>query len=186
MKSKKFALIGTSCVGKTTLLFELERLLKKKYKRKKIMIVPEAARYYFEKRKTLKPFSYMHQRNIQEIARDFEERVEKQNPDIIICDRSVLDAVAYVKTMGTKEKTKKLLSKERKWLATYRHFFLLNPEGIRYEMDFIRKEDSETREAFHVSFLSLLQHLNLPYTLVSGNGKQRLKKIEKIISTFKT
>lgn len=51
--SRKFALIGTSCVGKTTLLHELNGLLNKKYKNKIILTVPEAAREYFEKKKSI-------------------------------------------------------------------------------------------------------------------------------------
>lgn len=181
---KKFALIGTSCVGKTTLVLELEKILQKKYSNKIIATVPEAARHYFEKRKVRNPFSYINQYNIQTLAKEFEKQAELQKPDIIICDRSVLDAVVYIKTMGTQKETEKLLKRVRNWLATYSHFFLLDPAEVNYQTDVIRKEDMHVREAFHNSFLDLLQDLMLPYTLISGNEKQRVNKMTDIISSF--
>jgi len=184
MKSKKFALIGTSCIGKTTNIYELERILKKIYKKKKIEVVPEAARYYFKDRNARKPFSYINQRNIQNIAKYFEIDAEKRKSDIILCDRSVFDAVAYVKTNGTEVEVWKLLNRVKEWLKTYSHFFLLDPKGIEYRADSIRKEDKRLREAFHVSFLNLLEQMSLPYTLISGNKEQRLKQMTKIILSF--
>lgn len=184
MKSNKFALVGTSCVGKTTLFLELSSELKEKYKNKKIITVPEAARFYFENKRVRRPFSYINQRNIQDLAIHFEKKVEQCKPDIIICDRSVLDAIAYVKTKGTEKEVARLLKRVTKWLTTYNHIFLLSPKGIKYETDHIRKEDSQLRELFHISFLNLLEKLNLPYTLITGEKKRRLKKMSRIISTF--
>lgn len=184
MKNRKFALIGTSCIGKTTLLFELEQILIQTYQGRKIISVPEAARYYFETINTKKPFSYTNQRNIQNIAVDFEKKAEKQNPYIIICDRSALDAIAYVKAEGTEEEVNKLSRRVSQWLPTYSHFFLLDPKGVPYQTDEIRQETIATRELFHKSFLRVLTDLKLPYTLVSGSEKQRLIQMKEIISTF--
>ncbi len=181
---KKFALIGTSCVGKTTLLLELEQVLQKTYHDKKIVVVQEAARYYFEKRKVNNPFSYISQSNIQSLVKKFEQNAQLQEPDMIICDRSVVDSIAYSQAKGTRKDVEKLYDKARKWLVTYDHFFLLDPAGIAYQTDEVRKESAETREAFHQSFLSLLEELMLPYTLISGNKKQRIKKMTEIIRPF--
>lgn len=183
-KHKKFALIGTSCVGKTTLLYKLEKKLQNKYRNRKIITVQEAARYYFEKRKVRKPFSYHNQSQIQTLAKKFEKKAETQKPDIILCDRSVLDAIAYIKTMGTRTEVEKLIKKAKKWLMTYNHFFLLNPIGVHYQIDSVRKEDIQLRKAFHTSFVHLLRDLSLPYTLISGSKKQRINKISDIIYTF--
>lgn len=183
-KYKKFALIGTSCVGKTTLLFKLKKKLQNKYYDKKIVTVPEAARQYFESRKVRKPFSYINQSKIQTLAKKLEKKAERQKPDIILCDRSVVDAIAYIKTMGTPLETEKLRERVKDWLTTYSYFFLLNPNGIRYQTDLVRREDKQIREAFHTSFLRLLRDLTLPYTLISGTEKQRLQTITDIISSF--
>lgn len=178
---KKFALIGTSCVGKTTLLLELKKVLQKKYKNKNIITVPEAARYYFEKRKVRKPFSYINQYNIQSLAKEFEKKAEMQKPDIIICDRSVLDAVAYTHAAGKKQNTKKIFNRIDDWLKTYQHLFLLDPNDIDYKIDSIRKEHKKTREKFHQSFLEILSNSSLPWTLISGTIYERIPKIMNII-----
>lgn len=181
---KKFALIGTSCVGKTTLLLELEKNLLKKYSDKKIISVQEAARHYFEKRKVRNPFSYFNQYNIQTLAIDFEKEAQLQKPDIIICDRSVLDAFVYIKTMGTQKEAEKLLKRIKNWLTSYDHFFLLDPQGVSYQTDQIRRENMNVRKAFHNSFSSTLLDLLLPYTLISGNQKQRGNRMMDIISAL--
>lgn len=180
-KVKKFALIGTSSVGKTTLIKKLEKELKTSSPNKKIAVVREAARYYFESKKVRKPFSYINQRNIQGLAKKFEKKIHRKNPDIIICDRSVLDAVAYVRTLGKDNEWKKLLETVKDWLKTYDHFFLLDPEGVSYKMDKIRKEEEKIRSNFHKSFVRLLSELNLPHTIISGNKKERLEKMMEII-----
>lgn len=179
-KVKKFALIGTSSVGKTTLVKRLENALEKSSK-KKIVFVEEAARYYFERNKVRNLFSYKNQRKIQSLAKRFEKKAHMKNPDIIICDRSVLDAVAYVKTKGKRHEWQELLDKVRKWLGTYDHFFLLDPEGVSYRMDKIRREEDKVRMVFHKSFLKLLSDLSLPHTLISGSKKERLEKMMEII-----
>lgn len=180
---KKFALIGTSCVGKSTLLPLIQKKLQRTYRGMHIISVPEAARHYFVARNARKPFSYFHQNNIQNIAKQFEQNAYKQNPDIIICDRSVLDAVVYVKTADSSEKASRLLDKIISYLATYHHFFLLDPNDVAYIPDKIRKESFQTRSAFHKTFLAMLLMLQLPYTLISGNQVKRLNTIQSIIST---
>lgn len=179
-KAKKFALIGTSSVGKTTLMKRLEKTLQKS-SRKKIIFVQEAARYYFERKRVRKPFSFKNQNNIQKLAKKFEKKAHKKNPDIIICDRSVLDAVAYVRTLDKNNEWEKLLETVKDWLKTYDHFFLLDPEGVSYKMDKIRKEEEKIRSDFHKSFVRLLSELNLPHTIISGNKKERLEKMMEII-----
>jgi predicted ATPase len=180
---RKFAIVGTSCVGKTTLINKLENHLQLNYAEKQIAIVPEAARYYFENKNVSKPFSYFHQSRIQNLAMKLEQQIEKNTPDIIVCDRSVLDAIAYIKAQGTQHETEKLIKKVHTWLSTYTHFFLLDPVGIDYKTDSIRKELAKTRNSFHIAFLEVLQNLALPYTLVSGTELERFNKIEKLINT---
>lgn len=176
-KTKKFALIGTSSVGKTTLILELESALKGK----KVAIVEEAARYFFSRNKVDNPFSYDSQIRVQNLVKKFEEAAYKKNADIILCDRSVLDAVAYVMTVGRENEWKKLLNNVKDWLKTYDHFFLLDPNGINYRTDKVRKESKKIRESFHPSFVKLLLNLHLPHTLISGNKKERLEKMISII-----
>lgn len=137
-----------------------------------------------KKRKVYKPFSYINQRNVQNFAKTLEEEAHKKESNIIICDRSVLDSIAYIKALGTEKEGEKLYKRMKNWITTYNHFFLLDPVGIVYKMDVIRKEDKHTRNIFHQSFLRLLQDYKLPFTLISGTKKRRVDRIASIIATF--
>lgn len=178
---QKYALVGTSCTRKTTFVYKLQDALKKIQPSQEIEIVPEAARIYFTEHKTSKPFSYFHQARIQNLARRQEKKAHSKNPNLILCDRSVLDAVAYVVAMNDERKAEKLLKRIESWLKTYTHFFLLDPLGIPYQVDEVRKEDRQTREKFHQAFLAVFSSCVLPYTLISGPDQKRLKKMLEII-----
>jgi len=90
---------------------------------------------------------------LQSLAKQFEKEAEKKQPDIILCDRSVFDAVAYVHAVGRIKDAAKLFNKEKDWLRTYAHLFLLDPEGVPYKTDNIRKESEDVRRAFHQCIL---------------------------------
>lgn len=181
---KKFALIGTSCVGKTTLMNSLAKSLQEDLPGIMVETVEEAARFYFTYNKTQEPFSFFHQGKIQTVAKIQEQLAHFKNPHIVITDRSVLDAIAYTKTINKNNSWKKLLEKEERWIITYTHFFLLDPKGVPFKTDNIRKEQKIIREAFHKSFLELLSLLKLPYTLVSGKENARLELIKKTILSY--
>lgn len=172
---QKYAFIGTSCVGKTTFVHKLNNELKKEIPGIKIEVVEEAARTYFTYNKTDERFSLFHQGRIQTLTRLQEQIAYFKNPNIILCDRSVLDAIAYVQTLGNKGSAKKLLEKEKDWLGTYTHFFLLDTKDIPYKTDGIRKESKKTRESFHKTFVEILSTLKLSHTLVSGNSQKRIQ-----------
>lgn len=178
---QKYALIGTSCVGKTTLVAQLSKKLKEEIPGIRVETVKEAARLYFIYNKTDQPFLFFPQQEIQTLANLQEQIAYYKNPHIILTDRSVLDAAVYVKTLGDKKNAENLIEKEKKWLTTYTHFFLLDPKGVPYKTDGIRKESKATREAFHKTFVETLSQLKLPHTLVSGNLESRLKKTLTII-----
>lgn len=181
-KIHKFALIGTSCVGKTTLLYPLNKKIEKRYKHAKVIIVEEAARTYFMQKKVRKTnFLTLHQQRIQQLAYFLEREAHNKNPDIILTDRSVLDAVAYVATAEGYKNAKKLFVKMAEWLTTYNHFFLLDPSDIPYKTDSIRQEKNDLRNAFHQSFLDILEKTNLPYTVISGHKQKRIETITRII-----
>lgn len=181
---KKFALVGTSCVGKTTLLHELSKTLVKKYPQKKVVTVPEAARLYFALVKSKNPFSFYEQRNVQALAKELENHMTTLNPHIILTDRSVIDAVAYLQAMGKHTASAKLTQYAKDWLKTYDHLFLLDPADIVYAKDKIRKESQKTRSAFHSSFLSVLPKSKVSWTLISGTKKKRLAHMLEIIERY--
>lgn len=180
---KKYALIGTSCVGKTTLLQELERELKKNFPRRKTVTVPEAARLYFGAYKTKNPFSYNSQRNVQKLAHQLELYAQSLLPSYILTDRSVLDAGVYLHAMGDKAGSKKLLYGVRELIESYDYVFILDPKGVPYKTDGVRKETSTTRNRFHQSFLALVPQYTNRWKIISGTPKKRLQQMLKVIYT---
>lgn len=178
---RKYALIGTSCVGKTTLLSQIKAFLNANDPRLKIALVPEAARIYFSQRSVSDPFLYVHQKNIQDLVIEFEEEAKQTFPDIILCDRSVIDAAAYIKATHDEKGCKALVENVSQWLLTYTHFFLLDPKGVPYKTDDIRKESLQARDTFHRGFLEVFQTHPLPYSLISGTLDERLNTIVQTI-----
>lgn len=174
---KKFALVGTSCVGKTTLLNKLKRTLPKHFGDKEIIFIDEAARVYFTQVQTTEPFQFIHQKGIQDLAIKLEKEAHEKAPDIIISDRSVLDAMVYVASFADTTGKKALQQNAESWIATYTHFFLLDPKGVPYYTDEVRKESENQRQTFHETFVREFESLQIPYTLISGSLQNRLMTI---------
>ncbi|CAN5166646.1 hypothetical protein BH09PAT1_BH09PAT1_4360 [soil metagenome] len=85
--------------------------------------------------------------------------------------------------MGRKEDAEKLYIRMKDWLTTYDHLFLLDPSGVPYKTDEIRKESNDTRMSFHKSFLELLSNSELPFTLIRGNKNARIGHIMRVINS---
>lgn len=174
---KKYAFIGTSCAGKTTIIEELKKILPQKFPQKRIAFIPEAARIYFTETKNItNRFSYEHQRNIMLLAQRLESNIHKQT-SLIICDRSILDAPSYLAAMRNVLYAKKLLQEFQEWIPTYSHFFILDPEDIPYIKDSVRTESKKTRTQFHNSFLKIVPTVTKRYSLLKGNSSERIDKV---------
>lgn len=179
MKIKKIAFIGTSCIGKTT-IFEYYR--KKYIGNNKVSFVEEAARTFFQNNPhIIDRFTFGVQKQIQKIALNNEKYAHSKNPQIIFCDRSVVDAVAYMLVYGNKIQAENLLERVRPWLNTYSRLFLLDPSDILYSTDEIRVESKETRQKFHKAFLDLFKLNKINYELLSGPLKERVRVVDKIL-----
>lgn len=177
----KIAFVGTSCVGKTSLYDHY----KQKYKQdSRVAFVKEAAREYFTKNPEIpidQRFSVIPQSEVQQLVLQMEQIAHNSGVEVIICDRSVLDAVAYVCGHGDKEGSKMLLEKVRLWLPTYHRVFLLDPADIPYQTDNIRKETPDVRERNHQVFLEVLMEANVAYELLSGTQSERIQRVDEII-----
>jgi nicotinamide riboside kinase len=173
---RKFALIGSARVGKTAIFQKLKKIYSKD---KKVAFVEEAARDLILKLKPQTHFTYKFQSKIQnEVLR---REKEVQNYPLIICDRSVIDAIVYCRAMGFKKGAEKLYLKVKNWLPTYTKFFLSDIAGIPLERDRVRTDWSTFRRKAHQLFLEFLEKENLPYKLIQGTEKERLRKISKEI-----
>lgn len=178
-KIKKLAFVGTSCVGKTTIL---DYFRKSSVGNPNMVFVEEAARIFFTQNPQIKDrFSADTQGKVQALALKNEQDAHQSGARIILCDRSVIDAVVYVISQGDRKRAGELLKKVEFWLPTYHRFLLLDPSDIPYQTDNIRQETAETRQKFHDSFLTFFEETGMPYELLSGTEEVRIKRVTKII-----
>jgi predicted ATPase len=111
---QKLAFVGTSCTGKTTLL---EHYKQRHAKDKSVGFVPEAARLFFMHNSVADRFSEESQTSVQDLAL----RLEQKAPNLrrLYCDRSVLDAPAYLLGQRNYEGAHRLLNAVSFWIPSY-------------------------------------------------------------------
>ena len=142
-------------------------------------MVEEAAREYFAAHRDVTDrFSVETQGKVQALALAKEQAAHEQAKQadrnlVLICDRSVLDAPAYVYSQGDTDGARQLLQRVRLWLPTYTIIFLLDPADVPYEPDSIRDESEATRQLFHAAFLEFFDANGIPYELLSGSPDER-------------
>jgi adenylate kinase len=106
---RKIALVGTSGIGKTTVL---EYFKHRFAGDSTVVFVEEAARTFFiEHPEIMHRFSEDSQGQVQTLALRNEKLAYLDNPKVIICDRSVIDAVAYVRAQGIMKDQKGFMKK---------------------------------------------------------------------------
>lgn len=176
----KIALIGTSCVGKTTIF---EALQKKYEPGGKLSFIPEAARRFFEENGTEDRFTLETQRKIQELIIKSEKQFSS-GTEVIICDRTVIDPAAYCLANGDVGGTKDLLDGIAGWLPSYTKLILLDPKDVPYQIDQIRGEAEEYRQKVHDAFLKILKTRKLKYTFLSGSLERKMGYMEELIKSY--
>jgi nicotinamide riboside kinase len=180
---KKIAFVGTSCVGKTTIIDHYQ----KKYEQNpKVALVREAAREYFTANPHIpidERFGVEPQGAIQRVALENEKRAQESGAEILICDRSVLDAVAYVRGHGDKEGSQELLKRVESWVPTYDAILLLDPADIPYQTDGIRQESPDVRQRNHEAFLEVFMEAVIDYELLSGTEEERIQRVDEILQS---
>ncbi len=157
----KVFLIGSHGAGKTTLIQEIEKELTISH-----IIVPELPRFLMEKFNfhwsTLSFISWV---NFQRVIADYYYFVHQFETDLpVLCDRSLLDVIAYVKFAAGKwenslssfcpqfpellyEKTKKVLQQEN----NYFYFYSLNNQWQDISQKIIEEHLQKIIKEFPVS-----------------------------------
>ena len=121
---RKIGIMGTHGTGKTTLAFQLAYQYKKTNPEKTIFILPGIAR--------LSPFPLNENANIQGqrwiYHKQMTAELENQKCNILICDRTILDNLAYSKILGFECIVENYLNSAISWLQTYWKLYWLRPE----------------------------------------------------------
>lgn len=172
----KIALVGTACVGKTSIL----EILHRKYKNTLgFGFIEETPRAFFTEHPNItNRFSFEVQTKILNLVLAYEAKAEKR-ANVILCDRSIIDPIVYMRVLGDKAIAAELLEKVAPHLNNYQKVFLLDPAGVPYQTDTIRNEAEETRQQLHAGFVEFLKERVIPYTLLSGSLHERLNIVER-------
>ncbi len=175
----KLPLVGAGGIGKTSVLEVFRGRFEKD---PSVRIVDEVARDFFSQHPSIVArFAVEPQGKIQTLVLRKERAAESDGARIILCDRSVIDAVVYVRAQGDRIGADELLRRVEFWLPTYHRFLLLDPDGVPFENDNVRKEQETEREQIHKSFLQFFDETALPYELISGSLDERIARVEEII-----
>ncbi len=172
----KIAFVGTAGTGKTTLI----DYLRSEYPNRKVAFVEEAARKFFNDNK----FDDDERRNeniqsrILALILQLEQAAHKQNPEIIFCDRSVLDAVVYVLSEGDIEGAEAMYAELEDWVKTYTKIYVLDPDDVSYETDEIRLEDAGIRQKVHEAYIRFLRSKGIKYEILSGTVEERVALVK--------
>lgn len=167
--AKKVALMGGPCTKKTTTITAVGE-------QPHVRTVPEQAREHFDS----VPFADRHTLEAQkELAGRIIaiERETAANGGILLCDRSVLDGVAYLRH------AEELFEHVSFWLPTYDRFVLSDPAGIPFKNDDVRVETPEFRDQLHQEFLAMFEELEIEYELLQGTPAERVARVTAMLAT---
>lgn len=177
---QKIAFSGAMCSGKSTLLNRFEEYFSE---REDVQIVPEQARLFFvESGIPTDCLTPEVQGQLADWVRQAEEEAQNTGADLILCDRSVLDAAAYLRFGGYSEESNALIERVQVWLPTYEKFILFDPTDIPFINDEFRYETADDRDQLHQIFVEMFKEHGIAYELLRGSQEDRFQRVLELIS----
>jgi NadR type nicotinamide-nucleotide adenylyltransferase len=173
---KKVVLYGPESTGKTTLSIELSKYFD-------VPWVPEYAREYLQnvwdnEKRICEPQDLL---PIAKGQMELENKFSKETDSILICDTNLFETMVYSKYYYGKN-CDPLLEKYAK--QNKYDLYLLTNIDVPWVKDDLRDKPDERENSFEI-FKSELIKNNLPFEIIEGNRKERLKKAIDYISLLK-
>lgn len=175
-KTTKIALSGSLCSGKTTLLERHADSADYGF-----TVVEEQARRYFEQHEPPDRLDFEVQETLVGLIQEAEHAAH-ENGGIILCDRAVVDSLAYLYAAGRKVEAETIMDERIcMWLPTYDRLLLCDIDGIPMVGDSIRTEDAAFRERLHDAFIEAFEDFGIPYEKLSGTSEQRAARLTEVV-----
>lgn len=176
---KKFALVGSHNCGKTSTVWRVASELKKKGFNR-FNVVPELARF------CPYPLGGNFISNLWMITNQIILEAQTQRfHDVVICDRSVYDNIAYALAWSCSDEEVTILSKIAEAWGNFRPYtaiFYFKP--LTLEADGVRTLDPALQKQVDVEIRQVLNRIvvpNTPVYSVDGDKQQRFKFVFDII-----
>ena len=170
-RPKKIAVVGPESCGKTSLAQQLTVLLEG-------IFVPEVARYYLEAKQEkydLNDLILIHRKQL-----DLELEAESKGDRWIVCDTTPLVIEIWANEVF-KTVPDEFINKVQE--QSYGLYLLCSPD-LPWEPDPLRENPKDRNRLFQL-YKNQLDQRNLPYSVISGKGSERLSMaFESIKKTF--
>ena len=131
---KKIGIMGTHGTGKTTLAFELALKYKKENPSMNVKMMAEVARkcpYPINEASTQRSQRWIW-------AAQMVAELDGMRNDILVCDRTILDSLAYSKLFGFDHILCDFMEVSVRWMLTYEKIYWLRPNNKFLLILFVR------------------------------------------------
>lgn len=158
MKKFKYAVMGTHGVGKTTLATALRTALKIKNPGLRVSVAPELAR--------ICPFPLNENMTVASQQWIFNTQIKmeleyERITDILVCDRTIIDGLAYATYGGFFDFVRAHTRIAMDWFKSYDKVYWIRPQGHDIFKDDFRSTDADFQVAVDQYFKEMVEDFDL-------------------------
>ena len=173
----KYAIMGTHGVQKSTIALKLASVLKEAHPDKEVAVMPELARRcpfpVNEEMTELSQRWILCKQMLSEIDLAFYNH-------IVVCDRTVIDPLAYAVYAGFFDFVASSIQTAVDWFSTYDKVFWIRPNGHDLIFDNFRSVNADFQVAVDQHIKEIIDQYNLPVD--QGLSLKNINDLQRIIS----